>query len=41
MGLESGDADGWPATDWIENLVLADAGPEAYDAWTFHELPFD
>ena len=41
MGLESGDADGWPATDWIENLVLAEAGPEAYDAWTFHELPFD
>ena len=41
MGLESGDADGWPATDWIENLVLADAGAETYDAWTFHELPFD
>ena len=40
MGLESGDADGWPATDWIENLVLADAGTQAYDAWTFHELPF-
>ena len=40
MGLESGDADGWPATDWIETLVLADAGAEAYDAWTFHELPF-
>ena len=40
MGLESGPADGWPATDWIENLLLADAGTQAYDAWTFHELPF-
>jgi DNA-binding SARP family transcriptional activator/ABC-type glycerol-3-phosphate transport system substrate-binding protein len=41
MGLESGIADGWPATDWIENLVLAGAGPETYDDWTFHRLPFD
>jgi alpha-glucoside transport system substrate-binding protein len=41
MGLESDTEDGWPATDWIENLVLADAGLETYDAWTFHDLPFD
>jgi alpha-glucoside transport system substrate-binding protein len=41
MGLESGDADGWPATDWIENLILAEGGVEAYDAWTTHEMPFD
>jgi alpha-glucoside transport system substrate-binding protein len=41
MGLESGEATGWPATDWIENLVLAEAGPEVYDDWAFHRLPFD
>ncbi len=41
MGLESGDADGWPATDWIEDLLLAEAGPAMYDRWTFHEIPFD
>jgi alpha-glucoside transport system substrate-binding protein len=41
MGLESGEASGWPATDWIENLVLAESGVETYDAWTFHRLPFD
>ncbi|HET6790575.1 MAG TPA: extracellular solute-binding protein [Actinomycetota bacterium] len=41
MGLESDSADGWPASDWIENLVLAGAGPETYDDWTFHRLPFD
>jgi alpha-glucoside transport system substrate-binding protein len=41
LGWESGFADGWPGTDWIENLVLMGAGPEVYDRWTFHQLPFD
>jgi DNA-binding SARP family transcriptional activator/ABC-type glycerol-3-phosphate transport system substrate-binding protein len=41
MGLESGSASGWPATDWIENLVLGEAGPRAYDRWVFHRIPFD
>lgn len=41
MGLESASADGWPGTDWIENLVLAEAGLDAYDRWAFHEMPFD
>jgi len=33
MGLESGAASGWPGTDWIEDLVLRQAGPAKYDAW--------
>jgi DNA-binding SARP family transcriptional activator/class 3 adenylate cyclase len=41
MGLESGEASGWPATDWIENLVLAADGVQTYDDWSFHRLPFD
>ena len=41
MGLQSGGSDGWPATDWIENLLLGSAGPEVYDRWTFHQIPFD
>jgi serine/threonine protein kinase len=41
MGLESDSADGWPATDWIENLLLGFEGPDVYDRWTFHEIPFD
>jgi alpha-glucoside transport system substrate-binding protein len=41
MGLESGDASGWPATDWIENLLLRGAGPRVYDRWTSHEIAFD
>jgi alpha-glucoside transport system substrate-binding protein len=32
---------GWPGTDWIENLLLAGAGPRVYDQWTFHQIPFD
>lgn len=41
LGLESGDATGWPGTDWIEDIMLRTAGPEAYQQWVNHELPFD
>ncbi|TDC36358.1 ABC transporter substrate-binding protein [Micromonospora sp. KC213] len=40
-GIESGDATGWPATDWIEDVLLRTAGPEAYDQWTTHGIPFN
>ncbi len=40
-GIESGDATGWPATDWLEDFMLRTAGPEAYDKWVTHEIPFD
>lgn len=38
LGIESGAASGWPATDWVEDLMLRTAGPEAYDQWVNHEL---
>ena len=41
MGLESGDATGWVGTDWMEDLLLRQAGPETYDQWVSHEIPFD
>jgi|HigsolmetaAR206D_1030411.scaffolds.fasta_scaffold00513_22 alpha-glucoside transport system substrate-binding protein len=41
VGLESGDATGWPATDWIEDLVLRTQSPEFYDQWTTHGVPFN
>ncbi len=41
MGWGAGSASGWPGTDWIENLLLKAAGPQAYDQWTLHEIPFD
>ncbi|WP_017540018.1 ABC transporter substrate-binding protein [Nocardiopsis halophila] len=40
-GIESGEATGWPATDWLENAVLREHGPEVYDQWVEHEIPFD
>ncbi|HDQ13252.1 MAG TPA: carbohydrate ABC transporter substrate-binding protein [Sediminispirochaeta sp.] len=41
IGIESGGATGWPATDWLEDLMLRTAGPEVYDQWVNHEIPFD
>lgn len=40
IGLESGEATGWPGTDWIEDIMLRTAGPEAYQQWVDHRLPF-
>ncbi|MFH1723719.1 MAG: ABC transporter substrate-binding protein [Elusimicrobiota bacterium] len=40
LGLESGDASGWPATDWIGEILLKEYGPEKYDAWVAHEIPW-
>ena len=41
VGLESGDATGWPGTDWIEDYVLRLHGAEVYDQWVTHEIPFN
>lgn len=38
IGVESGAASGWPATDWIEDILLRTAGPEVYDQWVAHEI---
>ncbi len=40
VGFESGGATGWPATDWMEDIMLRTAGPDAYDEWVAGELPF-
>jgi alpha-glucoside transport system substrate-binding protein len=31
-------ADGWPLTDWFENVYLSQAGPEKYDALAQHKI---
>jgi alpha-glucoside transport system substrate-binding protein len=41
IGIESSTATGWPATDWIEDIMLRTAGADAYDRWTLGELKFD
>jgi alpha-glucoside transport system substrate-binding protein len=40
-GIESGGATGWPATDFIEDMVLRSAGGDVYDQWINHEIPFN
>ena len=39
-GAESGNATGWPLTDWLEEVMLRQAGPDAYDKWVSGELKF-
>ena len=41
VGFESEGATGWPATDWMEDIMLRTAGPDVYDQWVAHEIPFD
>ena len=41
IGVESGNATGWTATDWMEDLMLRTASPEKYDQWVSNELPFN
>lgn len=41
IGLGAGAATGWPATDWVEDLMLRTQPPEVYDQWTTNEIPFD
>jgi alpha-glucoside transport system substrate-binding protein len=41
IGLGSGAATGWPATDWVEDMMLRTQTPEDYDAWVNNELAFD
>jgi alpha-glucoside transport system substrate-binding protein len=33
VGLESGDASGWPATDMLENIVMRQSGADVYQKW--------
>lgn len=40
IGLGSGAATGWPATDWVEDLLLRTQPPEVYDGWVTNEIPF-
>ncbi len=40
-GIASGEATGWPITDWMEDMMLRLSGPEEYDKWVKHEIPFN
>jgi alpha-glucoside transport system substrate-binding protein len=40
IGIESGAATGWPATDWMEEIMLRTTSLENYDKWVKGELKF-
>jgi alpha-glucoside transport system substrate-binding protein len=40
-GFSSREASGWPGTDIVETLLIRDAGPDTYDDWIGHDIPFD
>jgi len=41
IGLGSGAATGWPATDWVEDMMLRTQPPEVYDQWVSNEIKFN
>ena len=41
IGLGAGGATGWPATDWVEDLMLRLNPAEDYDDWTTNDLKFN
>jgi alpha-glucoside transport system substrate-binding protein len=41
IGIESGAATGWAATDWLEEMMLRTTSLENYDKWVAGELKFD
>ncbi|MFC4472628.1 ABC transporter substrate-binding protein [Streptomyces xiangluensis] len=38
IGMGDDGPSGWPGTDWIEDLVLQDSGPKAYERWVRGDL---
>ena len=40
IGLGSGGATGWPATDWIEDIMLRTQSPDVYDKWVTNDVKF-
>lgn len=40
-GIGSGEATGWPVTDWMEDMMLRLYGADTYDKWVNHDIPFN
>jgi alpha-glucoside transport system substrate-binding protein len=41
IGTGSDAATGWPATDWMEDIVLRDQGVDVYNGWVTNDVKFD
>jgi alpha-glucoside transport system substrate-binding protein len=40
MGVESGAASGWAGADWIAEIYINQSGPDLYDQWVAHKIPW-
>jgi alpha-glucoside transport system substrate-binding protein len=41
FGIGAEAATGWPATDWVENLMEINYGTDVYNQWVNHKIPFN
>ncbi|OLT44513.1 sugar ABC transporter substrate-binding protein [Serinicoccus sp. CNJ-927] len=41
IGWQSDQATGWVGTDWVEEYMLRLHGPDVYDDWIYHRIPFN
>ncbi|MCU1613563.1 MAG: carbohydrate transporter substrate-binding protein [Frankiales bacterium] len=41
FGIEAAAATGWPATDWVEDLMVINNGSDVYNQWVQHKIPFN
>jgi len=41
VGFQSEGSTGWPATDWMEDIMLRTAGLDVYNQWVTHDIPFN
>ncbi|SFD26527.1 ABC transporter substrate-binding protein [Streptomyces aidingensis] len=41
IGMLSDATSGWPGSDWIEDILLQQAGPQVYEDWASRELAWD
>lgn len=40
LGVESAASSGWPAADWIDQIYLGLNGPDMYEKWIAHQIPW-
>ncbi|MFD5266245.1 ABC transporter substrate-binding protein [Streptomyces sp. NPDC058335] len=40
LAMESGATSGWPGTDWVEDVLLQQAGPGVYEQWATGGIPW-
>lgn len=38
---EAGGGSGFPGSDWIQQIVLGESGPDVYDDWVAHKIPYN